>query len=399
MAFAIERLVDEAAARIGVDRIELRRRNMVRTFPHTTAHGVQYDSGNFVGVLERALQEADWSGFSARREEARFRGRLRGIGLASFIEATGGPPEEGAALRFAADGTIEVLAATQSSGQAHETVFPAIAARLLGMPEANIRLSQGLHDATDAGPSATTLAGGSTIASRSLTATGGAIKVACDESIGKARASAAAKFEVAEADVAFDAGTFRVIGTDRAVTMATLVREVAPDSGQPHPFDSESRVPAVRTFPNGCHVAEIEIDPETGSVELIAFTAVDDFGVVQDPVIVAAQVHGGVTQGIGQALLEHCRYDAVSGQLLTGSLMDYALPRADDLPSFRVIDAPTASPIHPLGAKGAGEAGATGAPAAVANAVADALRQFGAQVPDMPFTAEKIWRAVQSGRG
>lgn len=398
MAFAIERLVDAAAAQIGIDRIELRRRNVVRTFPHTTAHGVVYDSGDFAGVLERALQAADWSGFSDRREQAGSRNRLRGIGLASFLEATGGPPEEGAALRFDADGSIEVLAATQSSGQAHETVFPAIAARLLGVPEAVVRLSQGLHDAPDAGARSATLAGGSTIASRSLTATGGAIKSACDESIAKARLAAAAKFEVAPADIAFAAGTFRVVGTDRAVTLTALAAEVAPTTGQPHPFDSQSRVAAVRTFPNGCHVAEIEIDPETGAIELVGFTAVDDFGIVQDARIVEAQVHGGVTQGIGQALLEHCRYEANTGQLLTGSLMDYALPRADDLPAFRVIDAPTASTVHPLGAKGAGEAGATGAPAAIANAVADALRQSGATVPDMPFTAETVWRALRAAR-
>lgn len=395
MAFAIERLVDETAAQTGIDRVELRRRNFVCTFPHTTAHGVVYDSGDFAGALERALHASGWSGFATRREAARLRGRLRGIGLASFLEATGGPPEEGAALRFAADGTIEVLAATQSSGQAHETVFAAITARLLGVPASSVRLSQGLHDGPDAGARAATLAGGSTIASRSLTATGGAIKTACDESIARARVAAAEKFEVAEADIAFAAGTLRVIGTDRAVTLLTLAHEVAPAAGQVHPFDSQSRVPAIRTFPNGCHVAEVEIDPETGMIDLVAFTAVDDFGVVQDARIVEAQVHGGATQGIGQALLEHCRYDADTGQLLTGSLLDYALPRADDLPSFKVIDAPTASPAHPLGAKGAGEAGATGAPAAIANAVADALRQVGATAPDMPFTAEKIWRVLR----
>ncbi len=398
MAFAIERLVDEAAAQVGIDRIELRRRNAVRTFPHTTAHGVIYESGNFASVLERALEAANWSTIVGRREQARSRNRLRGIGLASFVEATGGPLEEGVALRFSAEGSIEILAATQSSGQAHETVFPLIAARLLGVPEGVISLSQGLHDAPGASPRSATLAGGSTIASRSLTATSGAIKAACDESIAKARLAAAAKFEVADADVSFEAGIFRVVGTDRAVTLIALAAEVTQTAGHSHPFDSQSRVAAVRTFPNGCHVAEIEIDPETGVIELVAFTAVDDFGIVQHAGIVEAQVHGGVTQGIGQALLEHCRYDADTGQLLTGSLMDYALPRADDLPLFCVIDAPTTSTAHPLGAKGAGESGSTGAPAAIANAVADALRQTSATVPDMPFTAEKIWRALRAAK-
>lgn len=385
MAYVIERLVDEAAAATGIERLELRRRNLIRQFPHTTPHGVEYDSGNFAAVLERALQAARWQEFEVRRASSRAMGRLRGIGLACFLEATGGPAEEGAMLRFAADGTVRLLVATQSSGQGHETVFPAVAARLLGIPEACVHLEQGTHDFS--------LAGGSTIASRSLVAAGKAIHTACSLVIGKARSLAADRFEVGVDDVEFEGGQLRVAGTDRSMTLATLAAALTPSEGA-HPLDTRSAVPVARSFPNGCHVAEVEIDPETGHTRLLAYTMVDDFGAVQNAVIVEGQMHGGAAQGVGQAMLEHCLFDTASGQLTTGSLMDYALPRADDLPAFVVLDEPSPSTVHPIGAKGAGEAGATGAPAAVANAVADALRGQHAALPDMPFSSEKIWRAL-----
>jgi len=389
MAFAIERLVDVAARACGIDRLELRRRNFVRGFPYRTPHGVEYDSGDFAGALEKAIAAADWAGFGARRAASAARGRLRGIGLASFLEATGGPAEEGAALRFAADGSLRLQVATQSSGQAHETVFPAIVARLLGLDAGTVVLEQGVH--------AQALAGGSTIASRSLVSASRAAHAACEALVARSRPLAAQRLEVAEADIEYAQGALRVAGTDRAIGLLALARSLERTDDGGHPLDTVASVRVARSYPNGCHVAELEVDPDTGAVQLLAYTMADDFGVLQNPVIVEGQMHGGVAQGAGQALLEHCRYDA-SGQLVAGSLMDYALPRADDLPAFAVLDAPAPSAVHPLGVKGAGEAGATGAPAAIANALADALALRGAALPDMPYTPEQVWRALQQAR-
>jgi len=275
--------------------------------------------------------------------------------------------------------------ATQSSGQGHETVFPGIVARQLGIDPSSIRYAQGLHGST--------LVGGSTIASRSLVSAGHAIHAACEALVGRARVEAARHLEVSEADIGYARGELRVSGTDRSIGLLALGHELA-EAGQPHPLDSLVSVEVARSFPNGCHVAELEVDPDTGVTLLIAYVMADDFGVLQDPVIVEGQLHGGVAQGIGQALLEHCRFDG-AGQLVTGSLMDYALPRADDLPGFVALDAPASSPRHPLGAKGAGEAGATGAPVAISNALADALSACRTTLPDMPFTPERVWRALQ----
>jgi carbon-monoxide dehydrogenase large subunit len=398
MAFAIERLVDAAAERTGIDRVALRRMNLIRRFPHTTPHGVTYDSGDFARVLDEALAAAQWDSFPGRCEAATRLGRARGIGLSCFLEATGGPTEEGVALRFAGDGSVAVLVRTQSSGQGHETVFPELAAKLLGIPPASVRLVQGLHDALPTARAAS-LAGGSTIASRSLTAFGGAIRAAADLAVAAAKRLAARRFEVAERDVELSGGVLRVAGTDRSVEFLAFAAELAPaDNAARHPLDAEANVAAVRTFPNGCHVAEVEIDPETGAVSLVAYTMVNDFGVVQSPSIAEGQAHGGAAQGAGQALMEHCRFAPDSGQLLSGSLMDYALPRASDLPLFRLHFAPSPSPAHALGSKGAGESGATGAPAAIANAVADALRALGCELPDMPFTPERLWCALQGPR-
>ncbi len=384
VALMIERLVDEAADRTGIDRIVLRRLNMIATTPHTTATGVRYDSGDFVANMERALSAGDWNGFGVRRAAAKARGRLRGIGLCSFVETSGGPAEEHAALRFTRDG-LELHCGTQSAGQGHETVFPRIVAGWLGLAEDRVRLVQGDH--------ALGVESGGAIASRSLVAAGGALKRGADAVIAKAKSQAARALEAAESDIVFCDGALRVAGTDRGITLPDLIERLQ-CGPQAHPLDCDATVRLGRTFPCGCHVAEVEVDPQTGLVTVVGYTAVDDVGAIQHEGIVEGQIHGGVAQGLGQALLEHCRYDAASGQLLSGSFLDYALPRADDLPPVAVIANTTYSPDHPFGAKGAGESGATGAPGAVMNAIADALRPLGAAQVDMPATPENVWRAL-----
>jgi carbon-monoxide dehydrogenase large subunit len=345
---------------------------------------VRYDSGDFVANMERALAGSGWDGFDARLTEAKARGRLRGIGLCSFVETSGGPAEEHAALRFTPDG-LDLHCGTQSAGQGHETVFPRIVAGWLGLAEDRVRLVQGDH--------ALGVGSGGAIASRSLVAAGGALKAGADAVIAKARTHAALALEAAESDIVFCAGELRVAGTDRSITLHALAERLQ-SGAQAHPLDCDASVRLGRSFPCGCHVAEVEIDPQTGVVTVVGYTAVDDVGAIQHEAIVEGQIHGGVAQGLGQALLEHCRYDAASGQLLSGSFLDYALPRADDLPPIAVLANTTPSPDHPFGAKGAGESGATGAPGAVMNAIAHALRPLGAGELDMPATPENVWRAL-----
>ena len=388
IAFLVERLVDEAAWVLKRDRVDLRRQNLIPVMPWKTPAGVTYENGDFRAVLERAVALADWAGFGARREAARSRGRLRGIGLACFVEATGGPPKEAAAIRVAADGSIALHVGTQSTGQGHETVLPAIVARRLGVPEGRVRLVQGDHDVG--------VDSGATIASRTLVAAGGAVVAVADAVIEKGRVLASRALEAAAADVEFEGGRYRIAGADRGIALAALL-DGPGAPGEAHPLDADAQFLVATTYPNGCHVCEVEIDPETGEVRVERYTAVDDVGEVQDHAIVAGQIHGGVAQGIGQALFEHCRYDE-AGQLLTGSYMDYAIPRADDLPAFVVAHHGTRERAHPLGAKGAGEAGATGAPGAVMNAVLDALRPLGVTHVDMPVRAYDTWRAIQEAR-
>jgi carbon-monoxide dehydrogenase large subunit len=383
MATMIERLVDEAADHLGIDRIALRRRNLINDTRWITTN-VDYGSSDFAGILERALVASDWNGFEVRRAASRARARLRGIGLSCFVEATGGPNKEAASFRFTPNG-VEIHCGTQSTGQGHETVFPQMVARWLGIPEERVRLVQGDHDIA--------VESGGTIASRSLVATGGALKAGADVVIAAARTLAARELEADVADLEFAAGMFRVVGTDRAISLLALIERLRPASG-PHPLDADATFDVKSTFPNGCHVAEVEIDPDTGETAVVRYTAVDDFGEVQHRTIVEGQVHGGVAQGIGQALTEHCRYDPASGQLITGSFADYAMPRADDLPSFEVHHKAMPSSDHPFGAKGAGESGATGAPGAVMNAVAHALRSRGIAHLDMPATPAKVWQAL-----
>jgi carbon-monoxide dehydrogenase large subunit len=394
--YCIERLMDLAAAELGVDRLELRRKNFIRPeqMPFKTAAGEVYDSGDFERVMTAAVARADWQGFPARRAEAARRGKLRGIGLCYYIESTMGNPVEHATVRFALDGAVEVLVGTQSNGQGHETAYAQVLVERLGVPFEKIRIVQGDTDAI--------ADGGGTGGSRSLTAEGVAILEASDRVIEKGKIAAAHLFETAVADITFEDGTFRVAGTDRAIDLLELAERVRvmekKPAGLENGLDSEATIKLdAWTFPNGCHVAEVEVDPETGVTRIVRYTIVDDFGVVVNPLLVEGQVHGGVVQGIGQALLERTVYDA-SGQLLTGSFMDYCMPRADDLPSFDFSTVEIRCRNNPLGVKGCGEAGSVGSCAAVINALVDALQPYGVRHLDMPATAERVWRIVQGRR-
>ncbi len=396
--YALERLVDVAARELGLPPEELRRRNMIapEEMPYRTAAGETYDSGEFVRLMEACMTRADWAGAAARREEARRRGRLRGIGMAYYIEATMGDAEERARVRFLEDGTVEVAVGTQSTGQGHETAYAQILAERLGVPPERVRVVQGDTDVMEEG--------GGTGGSRSLTAEGTALLEAAARVIEKGRLAAAHHFEAAVDDVVFADGVFRVRGTDREIALLELARLVA--SWRERPAGLESGLDAdaeitlsAYSYPNGCHIAEVEVDPETGTVDLVRYTVVDDFGVVLNPLLVAGQVHGGIAQGVGQALLEHAVFDPDSGQLLTGSFADYALPRADRLPfvDFSYIEIPCRH--NPLGVKGCGEAGSIGAPPAVVNAVMDALAPLGIRHLDMPLTPARVRAAVAAAGG
>ena len=382
----IERLIYKAARQCGFDRAELRRINMVRpeAMPVTNAMGNTVDSGAFAETFERALAAGDVEGFPARRRESETRGFLRGLGFAYHIKGTGGSPHENVDIRFEADGTVSLITGTQTIGQGHETTFPQILADRLGLPNERIRLVQGDTDRIPLG--------GGHGSSRATYMGGTAIWRASDEIIAKGTRIAADALEAAEADIRFEDGRFVVAGTDRSVALLD-VAAIARDKGTPldtyHAWTREWM-----TFPNGAHVVEVEIDRDTGEVKLARYTAVDDYGVLVNPMIAAGQVHGAIAQGVGQALLEHAVYDPGSGQPLAGSFMDYAMPRADDLPSFDVGFNGTRCTTNPLGVKGCGEAGAIAAFPAIANAISDALAPFGATDLAGPATPPRIRKAI-----
>ncbi len=390
--YLVERLVDAAAREVGMDRAELRRINMVtpEAMPHTTPVGKVYDSGDFRVVLDHALATTDWAGFETRRAEAARRGKRRGIGLAYYLEATGGSPTERAEIRFAEDGYVDVFVGTQSTGQGHETAYAQLTVDQLGVDGDRVRIHQG---DTDAIPT-----GGGTGGARSLYSQGQAILLTAATVIERGRRAASEALEAAPADIVFEAGRFSIVGTDRGVDIVTLAvaQRARADAGEDATTLDAAEVAKIEahTFPNGCHVAEIEVDPETGKIVVVRYSVTDDVGRAVNPLIVRGQVHGGVAQGFGQAVLENTQYDSGSGQLLSGSFMDYALPRADDLPDIEVdlIEVPCLT--NPLGVKGAGEAGAIGAPPAVMNALIDALASAGVTHIDMPATPERVWRAL-----
>jgi carbon-monoxide dehydrogenase large subunit len=383
----IERLIDAAALECGFDRAELRHINMVPAdaMPMTNAFGNRVDSGTFAETFDRALTQADVKGFPARRSASEARGHLRGLGFAYHIKGTGGSPSENVDIRFDPDGTVSLITGTQTIGQGHETTLPQILADRLGIPNERIRLVQGDTDRIPIG--------GGHGSSRATYMGGTAIWRASEEIIAKGTGIAAEALEAAEADIRFAEGSFVVAGIDRSVALLD-VAAIARDKGMPldtyHAWTREWM-----TFPNGAHVVEVEIDRDTGQAALARYTAVDDYGVLVNPMIAAGQAHGAIAQGAGQALFEHAAYDPASGQLIAGSLMDYTLPRADDLPSYDLGFNATRCTTNPLGVKGCGEAGAVAAFPAVINAIRDALAPTGVAEFAGPATPERIWRAIR----
>jgi carbon-monoxide dehydrogenase large subunit len=392
--FVMERLIDKAARETGRDPVELRRRNMVTSaeIPYAAASSLRYDSGDFAKVLDAALARADRAGYAQRRRQSEARGRLRGLGIAYYLEVTADVGKEHGGIRFEPDGRVTIVTGTLDYGQGHRTPFAQVLSDRLGVPFELIDLLQGDSDQLQAG--------GGTGGSRSIMASGTAILAAADKVEQQGRELAAHVLEAAPVDIRFENGRFTVAGTDRGIGLLDLAVRLRamgpPPAGLPAVLDAALVVDTPSsTFPNGCHIAEVEIDPATGAVELQRYTAVNDFGTVVNPMIVAGQVHGGVVQGIGQALLESTVYGD-DGQLLSGSFMDYAMPRAGDVSALDVgFDAAPAT-TNALGVKGCGEAGCSGALPAVMNAVVDALSPLGIDHIDMPATPERVWRAIQA---
>ena len=393
--YVIERLIDRAALALDIDRVELRRRNLIpaAAMPYRTPNGPIYDSGEFETVMDRALELADWAGFPARRAASERAGRLRGIGLGCFLEVAGGILDETVDLRFGADGTVALHTGAQPMGQGHLSTFPFVIAARLGVDPSAVRLVQGDSDLVPAGTPS--------VASRSMMMAGSAATLACDGAIEKGRRVAAHYFEAAALDVEFTDGRFRVRGTDRTVGLLELAAVARALPGLPADLadglDTTAKfVSPQMSFPNGCHVTEVEIDPETGQVTVVGYAAVDDVGHIVHETIVEGQIHGGIAQGLGQVLGEHVVYDE-HGQLLTASLMDYMLPRALDLPALRVGHHRVPCTTNPLGVKGAGESGVAGSLPSAVNAVLDALATRGVRELDLPMSASRVWAALQDG--
>ncbi|HSN93087.1 MAG TPA: molybdopterin cofactor-binding domain-containing protein, partial [Anaeromyxobacteraceae bacterium] len=406
----IERLVDVAARELGMDRVAIRRKNFIPKdkFPYQTPVALQDDSGDYEATRSAALKKADWAGFERRRAEAKARGKLRGIGISTYVEACGIAPSavvgalggrvglwESAHVRVHPTGSITIFTGAHSHGQSHETTFAQLAAEKLGVSTDQVDV---VH-----GDTAKNAFGMGTYGSRSLAVGGSAMVQATDKIIAKGKKIAAHLLEASEADVEFTAGKFVVKGTDRAksfgeIAIAAYIPFKYPAGLEPGLEESAVYDPKNFTYPAGCHVCEVEIDPETGVTEVVGFTAVDDVGTVINPMIVEGQVHGGVAQGIGQALLEGAVYDD-AGQLLSGSFLGYAMPRASDLPSYQVGTHATACTHNPLGVKGVGEVGSIGSPPAVINAVVDALAHLGVKHVDMPATPERVWRTIRQAKG
>ena len=395
--YVLERLIDDAARELGVDPVELRRRNLIPSgaMPYKTALGMTYDCGEFASNMEKALKLADVAGFPARREEALRRGKLRGLAVVNAIERAAGAQPEFAEIRFAPSGTATVLMGSKNQGQGHETTFKQILHERLGLDPHEVRYIDGDTDRVGWGMG--------TMGSRSTVIGGSALWMAADKVIAKGRKIAAKLMEAAEDDLKFADGKFTVAGTDRAVALKDVARAAftpgqLPKGLEPGLYETGTFVPATDTWPNGCHVCEAEVDPDTGEVTLVSYAIVDDVGTVINPVTLKGQIHGGVAQGVGQALMEQVVYDPDSGQLLTASFMDYAMPRADTLPDMHIESAPVPTKLNPMGAKGAGEAGTVGALPAAMNAVLDALAQVGVRDLDMPASPERVWRAIQNAR-
>jgi aerobic carbon-monoxide dehydrogenase large subunit len=396
--FVIERLIDLAARQSGLDRIALRRRNIVPedAMPFRNPLGVTYDSGAYERAMDSALALGDWPGFAARRAEALTRGKRRGIGIANYIEITTGQPREWTRITVEPEGKVELVIGTLSSGQGHETSFAQVASEWLGVPFESVRHVQGDTDIVPVG--------GGSQSGRSMRLAGIVIAAATDAIIVRGKRIVAHMLDADAADIGFADGRFSLAGTDRALGIFEVARAAVERNDLPEDLRGPlsavgDETVKVAGYPYGCHVCEVEVDPETGALDLVRYAAVDDVGRAINPLILHGQTHGGIAQGVGQALMEACVYEGVSGQLLSGSLMDYALPRADTLPSFATELSEVPSPTNRLGVRAGGEGGTTPALAVVVNAIADALTEYGVDHVEMPATPERVWRAIHKRGG
>ncbi|WP_428535669.1 xanthine dehydrogenase family protein molybdopterin-binding subunit [Rhodopila sp.] len=399
--YYMERLVETAARELRIDRLELRRRNHIRPeqMPYKAPSGMVYDGGEFPAIMERALLAADWDGYADRQAESRARGRTRGRGIGHYLEVTADAGNEMGGIRFEDDGSVTIVTGTLDYGQGHASPFAQVLAAQLGVPFERIKLLQGDSDQL--------VAGGGTGGSRSIMQSGGAIVAASELVIERGRQAAAHFLEAAVADIEFSRGEFSrgrfsIVGTDRSIGIMDLAERLRREVGLPDEIPRTLDISHVfkgvpSAFPNGCHIAEIELDPDTGVVEVVGYATVNDFGVLVNPMLVEGQAHGGIAQGIGQALMERVAYDD-DGQLITGSYMDYALPRANDFPGLGFESHPVPARTNRLGVKGCGEAGCAGSLPAVMNAVVDALAEFGISHIDMPATPHAVWQAIQAAR-
>jgi carbon-monoxide dehydrogenase large subunit len=394
--YYMERLVDAAAAVSGIDRIALRRKNQVRPseLPRKMASGMTYDSGDFPALLKHALEAADTAGFAQRKRESRKRGKLRGLGIGNYLEVTAPPSKELGQITFERDGSVTLATGTMDFGMGHASPLAQVLNDRLGIPVDRVRLIQGDSDRL--------IAGGGSGGSKSIMSSGTAVVEASVKVIEQGKQIAAHVLEASAEDIEFARGRFVIAGTDRSIGLMELAQKLHAGMNLPEGVPASLDVThvsegAAATFPNGCHVAEVEIDPETGVAEVVKYSCVNDFGTVVNPMIVEGQLHGGAVQGIGQALMERTVYDD-DGQLLSGSFQDYALPHAVDAPMFEVLNHPVPTKTNPLGVKGCGEAGCAGALTSVMNAVVDALSEYGIRHIDMPATPHRIWQAIQEAR-
>jgi carbon-monoxide dehydrogenase large subunit len=393
----MERLIDRAAEEMKIDRLSLRKGNQIRPseIPYSASSGMKYDSGDFPAVFERAVEVGDVKGFKQRKRESKKRGKLRGIGIGSYLEVTAPPNKEMGGIRFEPNGDVTIITGTLDYGQGHAAPFAQVLSERLGVPFERIRLLQGDSDEL--------LAGGGTGGSRSMYASGAAIVEGTDEVIKKGKQIAGFVLEASAGDIEFSGGRFTIAGTDRSIGIMELADKLRSGLKMPEGVPNSLSVkhvtnePIPSVFPNGCHVAEVEVDPDTGVVEIVKYNSVNDFGTIINPLLVEGQVHGGVVQGIGQALMEKTAYDA-DGQLLTGSYMDYAMPRAGDMPEIGFESHPVPAKLNPLGVKGCGEAGCAGALTSVMNAVVDALSDYGIKNIEMPATPERVWNTIQEAK-
>jgi carbon-monoxide dehydrogenase large subunit len=395
--YYVERALDLAASELGIDRVELRKRNMIRKsdLPFKAASEMTYDCGDFLGVLKKALEAADYAGFNKRKRESKKNGLLRGLGIGCYLEVTAAPGKELGAIHFEADGTVTIITGTLDFGMGHATTYAQILSDLLGVPFDRIRTVEGDSDRM--------AFGGGSGGSRSVMFVSTALSESATIVIDRGKQIASHLLEASVRDIEFKAGRFTIAGTDRSIGLLDVAARLRaglklPD-GVPNSLDVDHVVkdPVPSAFPNGCHIAEVEVDPETGAANVVRYTAVNDLGTIVNPLLVEGQIQGGVVQGLGQVLLEQAIYDS-DGQLVTGSFMDYAMPRAHDAPMINIVSHPVPTKSNPLGAKGCGEAGTSGGLPSVANAVIDALSEYGIRHLEMPMTPARIWQAIQGAK-